>query len=399
MKSKSLWVDNQPLSIFGGEVGAFYYEERALLMTEPKDIVIIDYEINNEYLCQLRKIPEYKFVYLIFLKTRHYDLVESILKWEKIDWLIQYVKEHNYVLRSYIPDGRISLLSECLKVKCYGYSFYEAYKEQLSLITLLNEIDCNCIETLPLNSTNKESAIDFIKKNRSSLIKPNISIGGKNIVEVNNQSDIEEFYLKGKLNEYILQKKIRKDFEGSIQFLLENEVFHIYICKTFNPHNSYSGFCYPCEIDVLNELKKNAENMLTVLTEKYKKDMDCFGIDFIISEGEIFYHDLNARKTAVTYVLSFLKKINHNFDTCKSFKTICLYFRIKKKILYSNLLEIIKNSNIPDLIETGEGIMIINPSTINLGLIQIISVSYINKEKTYLNEFKKEVERRGVEIL
>lgn len=43
--------------------------------------------------------------------------------------------------------------------------------------------------------------------------------------------------------------------------------------------------------------------------------------------------------------------------------------------------------------------MIINPSTINLGLIQIISVSYINKEKTYLNEFKKEVERRGVEIL
>lgn len=214
-----------------------------------------------------------------------------------------------------------------------------------------------------------------------------------------NQSDIEEFYLKGKLNEYILQKKIRKDFEGSIQFLLENEVFHIYICKTFNPHNSYSGFCYPCEIDVLNELKKNAENMLTVLTEKYKKDMDCFGIDFIISEGEIFYHDLNARKTAVTYVLSFLKKINHNFDTCKSFKTICLYFRIKKKILYSNLLEIIKNSNIPDLIETGEGIMIINPSTINLGLIQIISVSYINKEKTYLNEFKKEIERRGVEIL
>lgn len=183
-----MWVDNQPLSIFGGEVGAFYYEERALLMTEPKDIVIIDYEIDNEYLCQLRKIPEYRFVYLIFLKTRHYDLVESILKWEKIDWLIQYVKEHNYVLRSYIPDGRISSLSECLKVKCYGCSFYETYKEQLSLITLLNEIDCNCIETLPLNSTNKESAIDFIKKNRSSLIKPNISIGGKNIVEVNNQS-------------------------------------------------------------------------------------------------------------------------------------------------------------------------------------------------------------------
>lgn len=400
MKARSLWVDNQSISIFGKEIGAFYYEERALLIAKPKDIVILDYKIDNEYLYQLGKIPEYRSIFLICLNTRYFDLVESILKWEKVDLFIQYLKKHNYVLRSYIPDGRIRLLSKCLKLKCYGYDFYETYKEQLNLIALLKKVDCNYIETLPLGTTNKESALDFIKENKSSLIKPNISIGGKNIVEVNNRADIEKFYASNnKLNEYILQRKIRKDFEGSIQFLFENEVFHIYICETFNPCNSYSGFCYPCTLNLLNKLQKDATKILTVLVDKYKKNMDCFGIDFIISDGRIFYHDLNARKTAVTYVLSFLKKIYHDFDMHKNFKIICLYFKIKKKILYSTLLEIIKNSHIPDLIETGEGLMIINPSTINLGFIQVISVSFINRENIYLNNFKKELKRRGVEIL
>ncbi len=400
MKGRSLWVDNQPISIFSEEVGAFYYEERALLIAKSKDIVILDYKIDNEYLCQLRKIPEYKFVYLISLNSRYYDLVESILKWEKVDLLTRCLKKYNYVLRSYIPDERIKLLSQYLKLNCYGYNFYEAYKEQLNLITLLQEVNCNYIETLQLDTTNKKSAINFIKKYRSSLIKPNISIGGKNIKEVNNPMDVNRFYaLNNKINAYIMQRKIKKDFEGSIQFLFENGVFHIYICETFNPNNSYSGFCYPCELDLLNELKKDAENILTVLNQKYKTDMDCFGIDFIISDRKIFYHDLNARKTAVTYVLSFLKKIIRDFDTHKNLKIICMYFRIKKKILYSILLEIVKNSNIPDLIETGEGLMIINPSTINLGLIQIISASFIDKEKAYLINFEKELKRRGVDIL
>ena len=43
--------------------------------------------------------------------------------------------------------------------------------------------------------------------------------------------------------------------------------------------------------------------------------------------------------------------------------------------------------------------MIINPSTINLGLIQIISASFIDKEKAYLINFEKELKRRGVDIL
>ena len=85
MKNRNLWIDNQPISVFGDEVGSFYYEERALLAATPGDIVILDYKIEPRYLYKLRRISAYRSVKLICLKNKYSDLVESIFKWEKFD--------------------------------------------------------------------------------------------------------------------------------------------------------------------------------------------------------------------------------------------------------------------------------------------------------------------------
>ncbi len=104
MKNKNLWVDNQPLSIFCQDEGAFYYEERAMLMANPGDIVIVDFEIEKNYLYQLEKMADYSLVNLICLKNRYNDLVESIQKWDQFNILREFVCENNIVLRTYIPD-------------------------------------------------------------------------------------------------------------------------------------------------------------------------------------------------------------------------------------------------------------------------------------------------------
>ncbi len=398
MKGRSLWIDNQPISIFGDEIGSFYYEERALLAATPGDIVIMDYKIEPQYLDKLRKISAYRSVKLICLKKQHSDLVDSILKWEKINLFRNYVNANNYIIRAYIPDERIRLLSQELKLKAYGIRFYEENRSQCSLMVFLNIMKFNKIETLFLNNTNMKSMIDFLERNNYILCKPNLSIGGKGIREISNIVELEQCSkLKESGIEYVLQRKIKSDFEGSVQFLFEDGKFNIYVCKTYNHNNAYTGFSYPCEIKELKQVKKQAKKILDLFMQRYKNDIDSFGIDFIISDGEIFYHDINARKTSVMYVLTLLKRVGFDLEGCKGFKTICLYFEIEKNKSYNELQAVIEMSDIPDLAGNEEGIMIINPGTINLGIVQVVSVSCLGKEKEYLKKFQIQLEKEGVE--
>lgn len=399
MKGRNLWIDNQPVTVFGNDTGAFYYEERALLAAKPGDIVIVDYEIEPRYLYQLRKIADYRWVRIICLENRYCDLVESIRKWGKIDLLRKYINKNDFVIRSYIPDERINLLSQYLKIKANGIKFYEENRSQLALISFLIEMKLNVIKTLPLNRSDIKDVSKFLIKNKCILCKPNFSIGGRGIVEINGITELIKCYrLKKNGIEYILQKKMKINLEGSIQFLFEDGRFHIYVCRTYNLKGSYSGFSYPCKTKILDQLKTDAENILDFLMRKYKSDMDSFGIDFIISDNRIFYHDFNARKTSVSYVLSFLKKINSSFEKNDKFNIICLHFRTKENMSYNELQSILEMSNIPNLVETGEGLMIINPGTINIGLIQVVSVSYLNREKQYLEKFQEQLKEKGAEI-
>lgn len=398
MKSRNLWIDNQPISVFGDETGLFYYEERALLAATPGDIVILDYKIEPGYLYKLRRITAYRSVKLICLQNKYSDLVESIFKWDKFDLFKNYVNDRDYIIRAYIPDERIQLLSQRLRLKACGISFYEENRGQLNLMLFLNMMRFAKIETLFLNSSNREAVMDFFEKNKCILCKPNFSIGGKGIREISNITELEQCNkLKESGIEYVLQRKVKIDFEGSIQFLFEDGKFHIYVCKTYNPNNSYIGFSYPCKIKELDQIKVDAENILALFMQKYKSDMDSFGIDFIISDDKIFYHDLNARKTSVSYVLTLLKRVNSNFEECQDFKTICLYLGIEKNKSYNELQAILEMSDIPDLTENREGVMLINPGIVNIGIVQVVSVSYLNREEEYLEKFQRRLEEKGIE--
>lgn len=124
MKKKALWVDNQPSSLFGQDLGAFYYEERALLSAESGDSVIVDFAVDNDYLSQLRKLTAYQSIDLICLQDQYVDLVESLFHWEGIISFQEHLKEKGYIIRSYIPDERIKLLSQYLGVAARGVDFF-----------------------------------------------------------------------------------------------------------------------------------------------------------------------------------------------------------------------------------------------------------------------------------
>lgn len=399
MREKALWVDNQPSSLFGRDSGAFYYEERALLSAQSGDIVIVDFAVDNYYLSQLKKLAAYRSIELICLQDQYDDLVESILRWEKNTLFQEYLRETGYVLRSYLPDERIRLLSRHLGILARGIDFYEDNKDQLDLIMLWEKLQLCKIETLLLgNSTTKEIK-NFLERNKPVLCKPDCSIGGRDIFSVNNLDDLtSRNLLQNEKAGYVLQRQLKADLEGSIQFLLEDGIFYIYICRTYNPQYSFWGFCYPCETEQFQQVKKDGERILAHFMQQYKEDLDSFGIDFIISDGEIYYHDLNPRKTSVSYILLFLKKIYPDFEDLGKYGICCLYFKILGKITYRELRIILEESDVPKLIEEGEGIMIVNPGIIKNGYMQIVSLSCSHREKEYILRAIQHFANRGVTV-
>lgn len=399
MKEKALWVDNQPSSIFGQDLGAFYYEERALLSAESGDIVIVDFAVDRDYLAQLKKLTAYQSIELICLEDRYDDLVESLFHWKGIISFQKYLKESGYILRSYLPDERIKLLSQHLGIAARGIDFYETNKNQIDLVMLWEKLHLCKIETQFLSNSTTEEIVNFLKKNKSVLCKPNCSIGGGGIFNINNFDELKNMnLLRDKKSEYVLQRELKPDLEGSIQFLLEDGIFHIYICKTYNPQHSFGGFYYPCETEQIQQLKKDGERIIAHFMQKYKGDLDSFGIDFIVSDGEIYYHDLNPRKTSVSYVILFLKKICPDFEVLGNHQICCLYFRIAEKYTYRELRAILEESDIPKLIDDEEGVMIVNPGMIKTGWMQIVFFSRFHREKKYLERTIQHFAKKGVTV-
>ena len=74
-----------------------------------------------------------------------------------------------------------------------------------------------------------------------------------------------------------------------------------------------------------------------------------------------------------------------------------MYLGIEKNKSYNELQAILEMSDIPNLTENREGVMFINPGTINIGIVQVVSVSYLNREKEYLEKLQRQLEEKGIE--
>lgn len=70
--------------------------------------MIVDFAVDNDYLAQLRKLTAYQSIELICLEDQYDDLVESLFHWEGIISFQEYLKETGYILRSYLPDERLT---------------------------------------------------------------------------------------------------------------------------------------------------------------------------------------------------------------------------------------------------------------------------------------------------
>ena len=395
MRHHYLWIDNQPLSLFANEKDPCYFEERALLSANTGDMVILDYKIEMEYVTELNTLLNRR-VQVLCIDCKSYDLVESIIQWKYFELLKKYLISNNFIIRSYIPDERIYLLGKLIGCHVLGYEMYIENKTQTSLNGLRSKLGLNQINTLTIANSNSEEILVFFQENKELLCKPDLSIGGERIRSIKNPDEI----LKGDentLNGFILQEKLSIELEGSIQFIYMPRTFRIHVCQTFNPFNHYAGFSYPFTTVFSRQLEEDGNKILHYMVSKYGNNVDSFGVDFIVSDNKIYYHDLNPRKTAVTYVMTFIENLCKELRTPIKPNIICKYIHVIGNLNRAYVNKILLKHNIKLTISQGyEGLMIINPSTIPNGLLQVISLSISNKEKHYIKKAEQILDEEGL---
>ena len=182
-KNKKLLIDNQSHDIFGRSKVAYSFEERALLLAEESDIVVLREFLPQKYVEFVMGLCDFKVVYLKS-NNEEKDLSEVILEEKNLHDLKELIEEnndYNYTIQSYIPDKSIDLVSKKLRISIFGYDFFVNNCKKSQTQELCNKLGLKTINSIYLQTYSDiydKNALRFIKKYKNIIVKPEFGLGG-----------------------------------------------------------------------------------------------------------------------------------------------------------------------------------------------------------------------------
>ena len=383
-KTRRILIDNQPKNLFAEDKYAHLYEERALLLATDNDIVILRKLLPDEYLRFVMVNSKFQVVFLRSFDNMQ-DLVDTILDKYNICLIREAIKIDlslfDNIIQAYIPDERIDLLATEFGIPVCGQNFYMCNHKKSDTQRICMDLRLNVIPSLLINELadfDKKEVFDFINAQNNIVIKPNIGVGGQSI----------NFYSTEKTpnslsKPVIIQKFLDAQFEGSIQFIKFPEGWRIFFCETLQNNNKFFGFKYPFPTINYTDLQKSAYKFLDYFATKYGDDLPSFGIDFIINNEEIFFHDINPRSTGVTYIFSLLLRL-YGENALNDYEIIYLQRECDHKYSYSELKNKLDKCGLIHISQnTTDGYALLYPSLLEARLINILLVSSIGKVREY----------------
>lgn len=382
-KCRKLIIDNQPIEFFESDKFARYYEERALLLASPEDIVVLRRTLPSEYMDYLYSTGLKNVIYLD--SERDECLADAAIReHEQINRIIKYMALDSPVhLKAYIPDEKMQSLADTLHIPLIGRQFYEENHKKSFVFKTCKELGFNIIDTMIINSASDliaASSVDFFNSHGRVIIKPDKGIGGQMISEYSGRTSFDNRVFPAVVQEFMPAQS-----EGSIQFFEQNSQRGIYICKTFQENFTFRGFHYPMNSECEKELRDSAESMLSYFRRMYKDALPSFGIDFIICNSKVYFHDINPRSTGVTYIFSLLQRaygeqfINH----CEF-----IYIQTTNKfhVPYQQLRTIIDTSGVSHIsASNSEGYALLYPGMLQENVLNLLILSESKKAFQYFH--------------
>ena len=383
-------IDNQPHELFSECPSASSYEERALLLATEMDIVILRKHLPIEYLDFISNSRKVNIVYLIE-ENGEQELAIAALSQQNLRTLIKAIyerKEIDYVIQSYIPNRGIDLLAQEIGLSVYGKSFYLENHTKRATEVLCKRLGFSVIPSVYLESQRVEMLEkyeNFLNLHQVVIAKPEIGLGGKTKILNTSNREIPDDFLPA-----IVQAYLKPEWEGSVQFYNYKNRWHYYLCDTMQMECKFYGFRYPSIHEESNKvmLIAAAEKILENISGCYA-DIPSFGIDFLVHRNKVFFHDLNPRHTAVTYIISLLRNL-YGINEISNLQFIYAQLQVKHKYTYYEIRGIIDRLGLIHLSSRNkEGYAILYPGMIDDQYVNILIVSNTNR----VDEYYKKVEK------
>lgn len=384
IKIRRILIDNQPKDFFPRDKFAHLFEERAILLAEKDDIVILRNALPEEY---LKFIKDSFMVQILFLDDLDYECELADVVLHNLKLIKKLVREshitYKNVIQAYIPDKKIDLVATELGISVSGEKFFWDNYKKSDTQRICFELEFNIIPSVlitELTDFNSKAVHDFINTHKKILLKPDIGVGGQS---VSMHCAGEAFILP--FVPAIIQEFLVAQFEGSIQFIKRSDRWKIYLCETFQNSNKFYGFKYPLPHIGFKKLELSAQKFLDYFVGKYGCDIPSFGIDFIVNNNKVYFHDINPRSTGVTYVFSLINHLYGN-ESLDKIEFIYLQSECSCSYTYSELRKRIDECGLTHISNSSiEGYALLYPSLLEANFVNILIVSSEGK----IDEYRK----------
>jgi hypothetical protein len=381
-----LFIENQPWELFRNDVTANAYEERCLGLSHPGDIIVTSNPIDASFISYLQDYGLVCQVELLTPKRSGRDLADAILlDKDLLNYLLKRVDCVDWSLETFLYGEDFLKLATILKLPINGSPELEAkYGTKSGFRRLAERVNIPIPPGLVLDQPLEKKEIrDFISYYGPAVIKEDDTLGGRGVEELHCTDEIMGNLRKDCL--HLVEKKIESSFQGSVQVQSSEKGLDLLVVETHSRDYEFFGFEYPPSFSDNGTIKEQAGKIFKVL--RHEGFFSGYaGIDFIIDLcGNVLFHDLNIRKTAVRYWLELAKQVLGN--GWASYNVAAGLIPVKHDVTtFENVLGRAQ-SLLFKKARSSEGVILYNAALLPFKMIGVVAISKQGKSQQLLDEF------------
>jgi hypothetical protein len=373
------------------------YPERALLLVEPDDYIVLNHSPDQAYLDYLIDIGIGTRNLLIPSPSHQGEsLSEKVLKDKSLLAFLQRLGEdgNQVVLHPYMSTQLEAKIAHQIKGTVNGPPPELSLKvnSKIYLPTLLHELALPVPEYEIVNSMKVvETAKKFIAQYEQIIIIGNHTYGGLAVWPIRNQAELNAFTINlSQCNTeelFLVEKMYDVLCSPNIQYLISESAIQALGMsdQILDQGMKHHGNTYPSSATQLETLWHNSRRLCEALqTQGYR---GLLGLDFIeTTEGKVFAVDINGRANASSFGLYVLRKLFP--DSYPEKHLIMLtHINIGKPATFTELRDILGH-NLFDL-QTRQGILPYNTGFLQWGKFSAIIIANTQQESERLHRFLK----------
>ena len=364
------------------------YSQRALLLAEKNDYIILNRSPDKDYLDYLLNIG-IGTQNLLIPENQGESLSDRVLRDKTLLNFLQKLggKSNNLVLHPYVSTSSEAKIAHIIQATLNAPSPDLSLKIN-SKIYLLSLLQTLALPTPKYEIANSLTVINIAKKlidrYEKIIVLGNYSYGGLAIWPIMDeetfntfQQDVSQCHPK---EQFIVEKLYDVISSPNIQYQIEPNAIHALGIteQLLDDKLEYHGNHYP--LSTTTQLEKIQQDSYRICEQLQSQGYrGILGMDFIETrEGKLFIVDINGRANASSFGLNVIRKLFPDSYQTKYF-SILTHINIGKNVTFAELIDKLGKKTLFDK-QIGQGILPYNTGCLQWGIFSAIIIANTQQE-------------------